>query len=64
MLFDVKYDKFGYKSMLHNSMAIVLHNSINKESYDKLDLITEQAIHLGKLGEAMASVVITKVNRK
>ena len=41
-----KYDKFGYKSMLHNSMAIVLHNSINKESYDKLDLIIEQARNL------------------
>ena len=38
-----KYDKFGYKNMLYNSMAIVLHNSINKESYDKVDLIIEQA---------------------
>ena len=28
--------------MLRNSIAIVLHNSINKESYDKLDLIIEQ----------------------
>ena len=32
--------------MLHYSMAIVLHNSINKESYDKVDLIIEQARNL------------------
>ena len=47
-----KYDRFGYKSVLHNSITIIIHDFINKESCDKLDLIVEQARHFIMLGNA------------
>ena len=50
--------------MLHNSNAIILNDFINKASCDKLDLIIEQAMYLGKFGEAKARMVAKKVNHK
>ena len=59
-----KYDRFGYKIMLHNSNSIILNDFINKASCDKLDLIIEQAMYFGKFGEAKVRMVAKKVNRK